>query len=294
METESLITKKENIFSTFFIGWLAFLSTIKICTKQIIISVFGQLFGILLISLAPILEYREMISVFETPDGWLYITLSLMGIGFFVYFLWRFFVVLAGVNLLARDIYDNRAIANLSFYTSDILRKKGSYIIFLIGYTFIVALFTLITAGILFLERNIVTYNFWTNLASLSLIILQTFVLVGYTLFSAIVIQGYTFNRIIGFWASMRKIFRFIGENFVMFTILALIALAFSNIIAYLTQAILTFLVINPLDIYPDNSIGIAIRFSAGFIMNAFVVVLLQFVYARFYLNSEYESGRLF
>ena len=122
MNTKELVIKKENIVNTFFIGWLSFLATLKISFKQIIIPAIGQLFGIFMISLAPILEYRAMIDIRSTPDGWLYIFLSLTGLAVFLYFLWRYFVVLAGVNLLARDIYDDRAIANLSFYISDITR----------------------------------------------------------------------------------------------------------------------------------------------------------------------------
>lgn len=294
MDTSNFITKRENIFSTFFIGWLAFLSTLRISLKQLLSSVLGQLFGIFLISLAPILEYREMIDLFEAPDGWLYITISVTGVIFFLYYLWRFFVVLAGANLLARDIYDNRAIANLSFYTSDILRRKGSYIIFLTGCTFIALLFTGITALILYIERNIVVYNLWTNLASLSMVILQTFVLVGYLLFSNIALQGYTFNRIIGFGRTIKKIIDFICENIVSLTFLVIITTLFSNIIAYLVQGLLSFLIINPLNLYSDNSIAIAIRFTAGFVINAFVILLLQYIYARFYLNAEEDSLKMF
>ena len=132
MNTQDLVIKKENFIETFFIGWITFLTTLKISFKQILLPIVGQIFGIFLISLAPILEYREMLDIRETPDGWLYITLSILGLMIFLYFIWRFFVVLGGINLLARDIYDNRAIANLNFYTSDILRKKWSYIRFLI------------------------------------------------------------------------------------------------------------------------------------------------------------------
>ena len=293
MNTSDFVIKRENILSTFFVGWLAFLLTLRINFKHIIIPVIGQLFGILLISLAPILEFREMLPVFETPDGWVYVSLSVIGVIFFVYFLWRFFVALSGVNLLARDVYDNRAIANLSFYISEIQRKKWSYIRFLIGYAIIASIFTAITAGILFLERNFVSYDFWTNLLSFTIIMIQTVVILTYILFSNIAIQGYTYNRIIGFWNTFKKIFSFIKDNFANFSLLSILTIIFSNIIAYLAQAFLSFFIINPLDLYSDNSITIAIRFTVGFIINAFVVVLLQFIYSRFYLNEEENALRI-
>ena len=154
------------------------------------------------------------------------------------------FVALAVVNLLARDIYDNRAIANLSFYTSDILRKKWSYIRFLVVYLFVALVFTALMAGILFLQRNLVTYNVWTNLGSIGLLLVQTFVLLAYILFSNIALQGYAFNRIIGLWRTLGKIGSFIVQNFTNLTLLSIITILFSNLIAYIAQGILTFLII--------------------------------------------------
>lgn len=298
MDTSDLLIKKdgakEGLFSTFFMGWFAFLLTFILFFKQVVFSVIGQIFGIFLMSLAPILEYREFINIFETSDGWIYIGLSISGVIFFVYFLWRFFVSLAGVNLLARDIYDNRAIANLSFYTSDILRKKWSYIRFLVVYLFVALVFTALMAGILFLQRNLVTYNVWTNLGSIGLLLVQTFVLLAYILFSNIALQGYAFNRIIGLWRTFGKIGSFIVQNFTNLTLLSIITLLFSNLIAYIAQGILTFLIINPLGWLSDDSTTVAIRFVTGFIVNAFVVVLLQYVFSRFYLKCEKDSLKMF
>lgn len=298
MDTSELLIRrdgaKEGLFSTFFIGWGACLSTLRLYFKQTLFPVLGQLFGIFLISLAPILEYREFINIFETPDGWIYIGLSLSGIIFFVYFLWKFFVTLAGVNLLARDIYDNRAIANLSFYTSDIIRKKWSYIRFLIVYTLIALIFTASMSGILFLQRNLVTYDVWTNLASIGLLLVQTFILLAYILFSNIALQGYAYNRIIGLWRTLGKICHFIIDNFTGLTLLSLLTVAFSNIVAYIVQALLTFLIINPLAWQVDDSTTVATRFVVGFIINAFVVVFLQYVFSRFYLVCEKDSLKMF
>ena len=97
-----------------------------------------------------------------------------------MYFLWRFFITLGGINLLARDIYDDRAIANLSFYTSDILRKKGGYLRFLIGYSLITGLFIIITAGILYLEQKVIVYNFFTNIVYLLILLSLTIVILTY------------------------------------------------------------------------------------------------------------------
>ena len=294
MDTKELVIKKENIFETFFLAWISFLATFKICFKHILIPIIGQLFGILMISLAPVLEYREMIDVTQTPDGWLYITLSILGTAIFIYFLWRFFVTLGGINLLARDIYDDRAIANLSFYISDILRKKGGFIRFLIGYSFITGVFVLITAGILYLEQKIIVYNFLTNFAHLLILLGLTTTVLTYLLFSNIALQGYTFNRILGFSRTIIRIKKFIKEHLLQLILLSLITVCFSNIISYLVQAIITFLIINPFDLTTENSLGAAIRFTGGVIINGFVVAFLQFVYARFYLVSEQNSTRLF
>lgn len=287
MNTNELSIKKENIFSTFFTGWVAFLSTMKLSFKHIIMPVMGQLFGILLVSLVPVLEYREMVNVSSTPDGWIYFALSLSGLIIFVFSLWKFFVLLCGINLLARDIYDDRAIANISFYTSDVLRKKWSYIRFLTGYLIIALAFAGLTAGIMFIETKIVVYNFITSVANVSLLLIQSAIFLTYILFSNIIIQYYSFNRILGFWEIIKRSFQFIGRNFVPLTILSFITVVFSNLIAYLVQFLITFLIIKPFDLATDNSIGIAIRFTLGFIINAFVIILFQYIYARFYLSAQ-------
>lgn len=284
MNTNELAIKKENIFSTFLSGWSAFLTTLKLSFKHTIIPILGQLFGILLISLVPVLEYREMVNVSSTPDGWIYFALSLSGLIIFVYSLWKFFVLLCGVNLLARDIYDDRAIANISFYTSDVIRKKWSYLRFLIGYLAIALFFAGVTAVIMFLEAKIVVYNFLTSAANIFLLLIQSAVFLTYILFSNIIIQHYAFNRILGFWEIIKRSFQFIGKNFIALTILSFITVIFSNIIAYLTQFLITFLIINPFGLTADNSAGIAIRFTIGFIINAFIIVLFQYIYTRFYL----------
>ena len=50
MDTSDLLIKrdgvKEGLFSTFFIGWWAFLSTLRLYFKQTLFSVLAQLFGI--------------------------------------------------------------------------------------------------------------------------------------------------------------------------------------------------------------------------------------------------------
>ncbi len=287
MNINELTIKKENILSTFFSGWVAFLSTFKLSFKHTIIPVLGQLFGILLISLVPILEYREMVNVTSTPDGWIYFVLSLSGLIIFVYSLWKFFVLLCGANLLARDIYDERAIANISFYTSDVLRKKWSYIRFLTGYLLIALVFAAITAAIMFIETRIVVYNFITSVANVILLLIQSAVFLTYILFSNIIIQYYSFNRILGFFEIIKRTFQFIGKNFVQLTILSFITVIFSNLVAYLVQFLITFIIINPFGLSADNSMGIAIRFTVGFIINAFIMVLFQYIYARFYLAAQ-------
>ena len=287
MNINELTIKKENVFSTFFTGWVAFLSTFKLSFKHIITPILGQLFGVLLISLVPILEYREMVNVTSTPDGWIYFALSLSGLIIFTYSLWKFFVLLCGVNLLARDIYDDRAIANISFYTSDVLRKKWSYIRFLIGYLMIALAFAGLTAIIMFLEMKLIVYNFITSMANISLLLMQSAIFLTYVLFSNIIIQYYSFNRILGFWEIIKRSFQFTDKNFVQLTILSFITVIFSNLIAYLVQFLITFLVINPFNIAADNSIGIATRFTVGFIINAFIIVLFQYIYARFYLGAQ-------
>ena len=287
MNTNELSIKKENIFSTFFTGWVAFLSTMKLSFKHIIMPVMGQLFGILLVSLVPVLEYREMVNVSSTPDGWIYFALSLSGLIIFVFSLWKFFVLLCGINLLARDIYDDRAIANISFYTSEKKKKKWSYIRFLTGYLIIALAFAGLTAGIMFIETKIVVYNFITSVANVSLLLIQSAIFLTYILFSNIIIQYYSFNRILGFWEIIKRSFQFIGRNFVPLTILSFITVVFSNLIAYLVQFLITFLIIKPFDLATDNSIGIAIRFTLGFIINAFVIILFQYIYARFYLSAQ-------
>lgn len=284
--TNELSIKKENVFSTFFIGWVAYLSTFKLSFKQTIIPILGQLFGILLISLVPVLEYREMVSVKSTPDGWIYFALSISGGVIFIYSLWKFFVLLCGVNLLARDIYDDRAVANISFYTSDVLRKKWSYIRFLAGYLVIGLLFAAATAGVMYMAAKIVTYNFLTSTANIMLLLIQSALVLTYILFSNIIIQFYSFNRILGFFEIVKRAFRFIGSNFVSLTILSFITVVFSNIIAYLVQFLITFIITNPFGITPDNSAGVAIRFIIGFVINSFIVVLFQYIYSRFYISS--------
>ena len=214
MNNQEFIIKKENILSVFIIGWLAFLSTLKLSIKHIIFPVIGQLFGILLLALVPVLEYREMINVMNTPDGWIYFILSLAGAIILSFSIWKFFVVLCSTNLLARDIYDNRAIANLSFYISDVNRKKWSYFRFLIGYLIIMLAFTAITAMIMFAEMNLKIYNFFTATTNLFLLIIQSVVFVTYILLSNIIIQHYAFNRFLGFWEILRRAFRFIKNNF--------------------------------------------------------------------------------
>ena len=243
MDTNDFAIKKENIFLTFLAGWSVFLSTIRLSFKHIIIPVAGELFGILLISLVPILEYREMINVKATPDGWIYFALSLSGLIIFIYSLWKFFVVLCGVNLLARDIYDDRAIANISFYTSDVLRKKWSYIRFLTGYLAIALIFAALSAGIMFFEAKLVVYNFITSTANITLLLIQSGIFLTYILFSNIIMQQYSFNRILGFWEVIKRTFKFIGRNFTGLTILSFITVIFSNIIAYIVQVLITFLI---------------------------------------------------
>lgn len=287
MDTKDLAIRCENVFTTFLIGWQSFLMMFFTTFKATIKALLGQLFGILMVSLAPVLEYREMIDISETPDGWIYLFLSISGSVIFAYYLWKFFVVLGAVNLLARDIYENRAIANISFYTSDILRKKGSYFRFLIGYLFIALIFSAITALVLYSEQKLIVYNYWTNIANFGLIVVQSAILLGYILFSNIALQGYVFNRLIGFVQTVAKIIDFIKKHFIPLTILSFLTVLFSNIIAYVTQIITTFLVINPFNLYGDNSIGIFLRFTAGFIANGFVVVFLQYIYTRLYLISE-------
>ena len=287
MDTNDFAIKKENIFLTFLAGWSVFLSTIRLSFKHIIIPVAGELFGILLISLVPILEYREMINVKATPDGWIYFALSLSGLIIFIYSLWKFFVVLCGVNLLARDIYDDRAIANISFYTSDVLRKKWSYIRFLTGYLAIALIFAALSAGIMFFEAKLVVYNFITSTANITLLLIQSGIFLTYILFSNIIIQQYSFNRILGFWEVIKRTFKFIGRNFTGLTILSFITVIFSNIIAYIVQVLITFLITNPLGLSADNSAGVAVRFTIGFIINAFIMVLVQYIYARFYLLEQ-------
>ena len=294
MNTKDLVIKKENLLETFLIGLITFLSTLKISTKQIVLPILGQLFGVFLISLAPILEYREMLDITQNPDGWLYITLSVIGLGIFLFFLWKFFIVLAGVNLLARDIYDNRAIANLSFYTSDILRKKWSYLRFLIGYSIITMGFIAFTTGVMYLQQKFIPYNILTNLANIMLISIQAIILLTYLLFSNIAIQGYTFNRILSFGRTISKIVKFIKTNIIQLTLVSILTICFSNIIAYLVQAVITFLITNPFELTSENSLGIAIRFSCGMIINGFIVVLFQYNYARFYLVADQDSPTLF
>ena len=287
MDTHNLVIKNENVFTTFFIGWQSFLIMFRTTFRATIRSLLGQLFGILMVSLAPILEFREMIDISSTPDGWLYILLSVFGIGIFVHFLWRFFLILAAVNLFARDIYDNRAIANLSFYISDVNRKKWSYFRFLMGYLSIALFFSAVTATIMYLAQKLVVYNFMTGLAGLILVLIQSAIFLGYILFSNIAIQGYVFNRIIGLSGIVGRVLRFIKENFIPLTILSFVTVFFSNVIAYVVQILTGLIIINPFGLYGDNSVGIAIRFTLGFIANGFVLVLLQYIYSRLYLVSE-------
>ena len=287
MNNQEFIIKKENIISLFFTGWIAYLSTFKLCIKHTIIPILGQLFGILLLSLVPILEYREMVNVSNTPDGWIYFLLSASGAIIFSFSLWKFFVVLCSINLLARDIYEDRAIANLSFYISDVNRKKWSYLRFLIGYLIIMLSFTAITALIMFAEIKLNIYNFFTAGINLILLILQSTVFLTYVLLSNIIIQHYAFNRFLGFWAILKRSFNFIKTNFIQLTILSFITILFSNLVAYLVQILISFLIINPFNISADNSIGVAIRFTIGFIVNSFIIILFQYIYTRFYLLSE-------
>ena len=95
MNNQEFIIKKENILSVFIIGWLAFLSTLKLSIKHIIFPVIGQLFGILLLALVPVLEYREMINVMNTPDGWIYFILSLAGAIILSFSIWKFLLFYA-------------------------------------------------------------------------------------------------------------------------------------------------------------------------------------------------------
>ncbi len=287
MNNQEYLIKKENILSVFILGWMAFISTLKLSTKHILYPICGQLFGILLLSLTPILEYREMVSVTNTPDGWIYFLLSLSGAFIFTFSLWKFFVVLCATNLLARDIYDNRAIANLSFYISDVNRKKWSYFRFLLGYLFIMLFFTFLTAIIMYIELNLRIYNFITASINIFLLIIQSTIFLTYILLSNIIIQHYSFNRFLGFWQILKRTLNFIKINFVQLTILSMITILFSNIIAYFIQMLISFLVINPFNISADNSIGIAIRFAVGFIANSFIIVLFQYIYTRFYFLAQ-------
>ena len=144
-----------------------------------------------------------------------------------------------------------------------------------------------LTAIIMFLEMKLIVYNFITSMANISLLLMQSAIFLTYVLFSNIIIQYYSFNRILGFWEIIKRSFQFIGKNFVQLTILSFITVIFSNLIAYLVQFLITFLVINPFNIAADNSIGIATRFTVGFIINAFIIVLFQYIYARFYLGAQ-------
>ena len=144
------------------------------------------------------------------------------------------------------------------------------------------------------MQRNLVTYNLWTNLSAIALLVLQTFILLSYILFSNIALQGYSYNRIIGLGRTLRKIGSFIIENFAAITSLSLLTVAFSNIVAYIAQALLTFIIINPFSLQPDDSILIATRFVVGFVVNSFVVVFLQYVYSRFYLDVEKDALKMF
>ena len=139
----------------------------------------------------------------------------------------------------------------------------------------------------MYLEQKLVVYNFVTGVAGLILVLIQSAIFLGYILFSNIAIQGYVFNRIIGFSGIVAKILRIIKENFIPLTILSFVTVFFSNIVAYVVQILTGFIIIDPFGLYGDNSVGMAIRFTLGFVANGFVIVLLQYIYSRFYLISE-------
>ena len=150
--------------------------------------------------------------------------------------------------------------------------------------------FTAITAMIMFAEMNLKIYNFFTATTNLFLLIIQSVVFVTYILLSNIIIQHYAFNRFLGFWEILRRAFRFIKNNFIQLTILSMITILFSNIIAYLVQVLISFLIINPFALSPENSLGLGIRFSLGFIINSFIIILFQYIYTRFYFLTQNQE----